>query len=46
MEGARDQRFFPLIKIDVGTMQISESDINISHRKNPVLTKLTSMFTA
>lgn len=46
MEGARDDRLFPIIMMDCGTMQISESEIALTHRENPVLTKLTPMFMA
>lgn len=46
IEGARDQRLFPIVQMDCGSMEISESEIKITHRENPVFTKLTPMFMA
>jgi len=44
MNGARDQKPYPIVMMDFGTMDINESSITLSHRENPVFTKLTPMF--
>lgn len=42
--GARDDKQYPITVMDFGSMEIKESKIMLSHRENPVLTKLTPMF--